>query len=89
MAIYDKWSYQLKILNIATAEDVERLEGRTPDEHDLNALRLEAYVVARNADALSSHTDRIYHIAYLRADGGIAEILDEIEKLHAPAGAAK
>jgi len=89
MAIYDRWGTGLKILNVATADDVERLEKRKLDAYDRTALRERTYVVARDENALGSHTDRIFHLMYLRADGGLAEIQDEIARLHAPAGTSK
>lgn len=77
MAIYGRTGDVVTIVRRAVIADVKALEGRTPDKQDREALKNDSYVVVRNEDGKK----RLYHLAYLRADGGSREITDTIEKL--------
>lgn len=70
MAIYGRAGQRVVIQRLATQEDVRKLEGRKPDKRDKDALKLNALVVASEPDDELS----LYHIAFLRADHGAAEI---------------
>lgn len=63
------------LVRYATLEDVRELEGRPPDSQDLAAVEAGGYVVVRDAGG----TERLYHQAYLRADGGAREIADVVD----------
>jgi hypothetical protein len=89
MAIYDRFGRLLEIVKVATAEDVLRLQKTELDAYDHKALSFGFYVVGRDPSVIGNYTDRIYHYGFLRADGGLAEIRDEVAKLKAPAGVVK
>jgi hypothetical protein len=56
--------------------DVEKLDRRKPDKMDRDALKAGSYIVV-----LDGEKERLYHKAYLRADGGAREIADAIEEV--------
>lgn len=68
-------SGRVTIQRLAVLDDVKTLEGRKPDKIDREALRNNSYVVVSDEDGKL----RLYHQAYLRADGGSREISAVIE----------
>ena len=73
--IYGRFGGTVTILRTAVLADVQRLDERKPDKKDKEALKLGAYIVVRSDDK-----ERLYHQAYLRADGGSVEIGKAIEE---------
>lgn len=83
--IYGRFGVELTIERLAVLSDVKELDKRKPDKQDKEALANDAYVVVRFNDNGSL---RLYHVAYLRADGGIKEINEALYAKH-PELAAK
>ena len=71
--IYGRTGQVVTIKRIAILDDVRRLDHRAPDKVDRSAIRSGSYVVVDD-----SGYERLYHQAYLRADGGSLEIADAI-----------
>lgn len=80
MTIYGRFHDPVVLLRLATIEDVQPLEGRSPDDRDRQAVEGGSYVVVRQDDGRKC----LYHQAFLRADDGSREIAAAIEAL-APA----
>ncbi len=64
---------------MGTLEDVKKLDKRKPDKIDKKAVELGSYVVVKERDGRNAGNERLYHVGYLKADGGWAEISDAIE----------
>lgn len=65
------------VVRLGTLDDVRTMEGRRrPDSADRVAVRTGSYVVVRHDD---TGAENLYHVAFLRADGGWKEILAAIE----------
>ncbi len=64
---------------MGTLDDVKTLDQRKPDKQDRAAVESGGYVVVREEDG----RERLYHQAYMRADGGAREIGAAIEVLGA------
>ena len=78
--IYGRFGTELKDCRIATAKDVTRLEGRTPgefDDWDKTSLENGSYIVAKDAD---DDEENLHHLSYMRADGGLTEIMNAIQQ---------
>lgn len=75
--IYGRFGDKVTIKRRAVLADVKRLEGRKPDKQDLEAFKNESYVIVLQDDG----KERLYHLAYLRADGAFAEIMDTLRGL--------
>lgn len=69
--IYTMFGSEILSVRYATLEDVRVFEGREPDVQACQAIADQSWVVATRTD----QTDLLTHIAKLRADGGLAEIL--------------
>jgi len=74
--IYGRAGQPVTIVRVATLSHVQILEGRKPDKQDRSAVRNGSYVVVLDGDE-----ERLYHQAYLLADGGSQEIAQAIEGL--------
>jgi len=70
MAIYGRFGDVVTIERIAVLADVKALDLRNPDKRDKDAIAAGSYVVVKDEDGKR----RLYHQAYLRADGGSLEI---------------
>lgn len=66
---------KLQILRLAVLDDVKRIEGRRPDKTDKECVRLGSYVVVKDLDG---QREDLYHVRYLKADGGWDEIVAAI-----------
>jgi len=64
------------VLRYGTLADVKTLDNRKPDQIDKDAVDNGSYVVIRQDDG----QERLYHLAYLRADNGLAEIMAALDK---------
>lgn len=75
MAIYGRFGVELQIKRRAVLADVQKLDRRKPDKQDRECLEAGVYYVVDFVDAKGpdSH-DRLYHIGFMRADGGLSEI---------------
>lgn len=82
MAIYGRFGHELTIERMAVLADIKPLTGRKPDKIDKQSIENGSYVVVVHKD--DGKRD-LYHLGYLRADGGFAEISKAIEE---SAGAA-
>lgn len=60
----------------ALLEDVKKLDGHKPDKQDRENLANKCYIVVEDEGK-----ERLYALAFLRADDGAREISAEIEKL--------
>ena len=75
MAIYGRFGDRVEIVRSALLGDIERLEGRKPDQQDRDAYQAGSYVVVRQDDG----RERVYHQAFMRADGGSLEITKALQ----------
>lgn len=75
--IYGRTGDVVTILRNAVLADVEAMDHRKPDKTDRIAIDNLAYVVVRQDDG----KERLYHQAFLRADGGFAEIERALETI--------
>jgi hypothetical protein len=69
--IYGRFGDVVTLVRLGTTDDVRLFNGRAANGEDLRALENNAYVVVRYGD---NKEEDLAHIAYLRADGGAAEI---------------
>jgi hypothetical protein len=76
MAIYGRFGHELTIERMATLADIKPLTGRKPDKIDRESLERGSYVVVVYKD--DGKRD-LYHLGYLRADGGWSEIQAAID----------
>lgn len=76
--IYGRFRDSVVIKRRAVIDDVKRFEGRKPDQIDRDALANDSYVIVE-----SYGKERLYHLAFLRADGGLREITEAIEAVSA------
>lgn len=74
MAIYGRTGQVVEIVRIGTIDDVKALDGRKADKQDRDAIKAGSYVVVSDGGK-----ERLYHLAFLRADGGSQEIAAAIE----------
>jgi len=81
--IYGRWGDPVELLRIGTLADVRTLDNRKPDQRDRNNVDNGAYVVVRQDNG----SEALYHLAYLRADDGLAEISRVLDTLGKEAGA--
>jgi hypothetical protein len=73
--IYSRFGMPVTIERKANSvADVRNFDHRKPDQVDRDAIRNGSYVIVRFEDGKR----QLYHLAYLRADGGIAEIMAAI-----------
>lgn len=84
MAIYGRFHSEdfpniLIVERMAVLDDIRRLDKRKPDKIDRKAIELGSYVIVREQDGHNAGGERLYHIGYLKADGGWGEISDAIE----------
>jgi hypothetical protein len=83
MTIYGRTGDVVTIVRVGTLDDVQTLERRTPDKMDRDAIEFGSYLVVRQDDG----KERLYHEAYLRADGGSLEIVKAVARLSQQTGA--
>lgn len=81
MTIYARFGDPVTVLRYATKADVEKLDPPFDAEAKKN-LANKSWVVLRFGDG----AERISHLAYLRADGALGEIMDAL-RAAAPGGA--
>ncbi len=84
--IYGRFGDKVKIVRVASQEDVRRLEGRKLDKRDRLAITNGSYVIITHEDDGPEGDETLYHKAYLRADAGLNEIDAAIAALSAPPG---
>lgn len=76
MAIYGRFGGEVRVLRMGTLEDVTALDKRKPDKVDREAVRNGSYVVVEfTDDKPRERKQQLYHLAYLRADGALPEIM--------------
>ncbi len=75
--IYNRWGEPVTIVRRGTLADVTVLDSRKPDQVDRDAVKQGSYWVVVGADGHQS----LYHLGYLRADDGSAEITRACEVL--------
>jgi len=68
--IYGRFGNPVTIRRMAKISDVQDLDQREPDRQDREAIKNHAYVVVSTGGGKL----RLYHVAYLRADGDSIEI---------------
>jgi hypothetical protein len=76
--IYGRFGGEVTILRTAVLADVKRMENRNPDKQDKDAVKAGSYVVVKIDGG-----ERLYHQAFLRADGGSVEVGKAIEEADA------
>lgn len=74
--IYGRWGQEVSIKRHAKLGDVYLLDERQPDDDDLFNLVNGCYVVVEDGGK-----ERLYALAFLRADGGSKEVHEEIERV--------
>lgn len=82
MSIYARFGEDVKVLRYATKADVLKLDPPFDTEAKKN-LKNKSWVVI---EFLDDGRERISHLAYLRADGGLAEIMDALRDAEVPPG---
>lgn len=75
--IYGRWGGQVEPLRYGNIEDVKRLDNRKPDQIDRQNVENRCYVVCREVD---TGRETLQGLAYMRADGGLTEILDALRE---------
>jgi hypothetical protein len=73
--IYGRFGQEVTIVRYGRTADVRELDGRKPDKQDREAIENRSYVVV-----LDGGRERLYHLAFLRADGGAGEIYEALCK---------
>lgn len=73
--IFSRFGAEVEIVRVGSAEDVEKLDRRKPDAHDFERIANDCYLVVRTKD---DGKERVSDVAYLRADGGLREIMDAV-----------
>ncbi len=87
--IYGRFGELVELVRMGTLKDVTTLDNRTPDKQDREAVAQGSYVVTRTmrgGHATGEEEigqERLHHLAFLRADKGLSEIMDAIEALKA------
>jgi len=87
MAIYSRFGDPCRLVRFATTADVKNYERRRADKQDKARTSEGWRFIAEwtdEAEPTLRGKDFLADIAYLRADGGLAEILDEAAKLEHP-----
>ena len=79
MAIYSRFGSPVTIVRAAVIEDVKKYDNRRPDKRDRSRVEDGGYLIARHIDTGKEY---LTDIAFLRADGGLGEIVDAIEALY-------
>jgi hypothetical protein len=74
--IYGRFGDTVTVERYATIADVKRLDGRKPDKQDRQMIENNAYVIVTSVD---DGKERLYAIAFLRADGGLSEIMQALD----------
>ncbi len=77
MTVYGRTGDVVTLKRVAVEEDILKLEGRSLDTRDREALNSLSYVVVEQDDG----TEGLYHLAFLRASGGSREIYDIFDDL--------
>jgi hypothetical protein len=75
--IYGRFGDAVTVLRWGTLEDVRKLDGREPDQTDRAVIKGESYVVVQQSDG----KERLYHLAFLSADGAWPEIEKALDAL--------
>lgn len=75
--IYGRFGQPVKIVRMGTLEDVKKLDRRRPDQHDRKNVAAGGYVVCIDLDT-PDDGEKLYHLAFLRADGALPEIMDAV-----------
>lgn len=70
--IYGRWGQPVEVVRVGTLDDVRELDRREPDEQDRHNVGTGGYVVTRN---IEGGKVTLHHLAYLRADDGLPEIM--------------
>lgn len=83
--IYGRFGNRVTIQRLAKLSDIKELDGRKPDKQDREALANDAYVVVSD----DYNKLRLYHVGFLRADGGSVEISAVVEGCKANGGLAR
>ena len=76
MTIYGRTGDVVTVIRRGKLDDVQKLEGRKPDKKDREAVKNDGFVVVRHEDG----KEALYHLAFLRADGGSLEISEALAK---------
>lgn len=74
--IYGRFGDPLTIVRLAVLEDVETFDGEPPDDVDKANVEAGAYVIVKYAETGKLN---LYHIGFLKADGGSNEIQEAID----------
>ena len=82
--IYGRFGGRMTIQRMARLSDVKELDGRKPDKQDKAALAADSYVVVSD----DAGKLRLYHLSFLKADGGWAEISAVVMAVKANSGIA-
>lgn len=85
--IYGRFGNEVAIVRTGTLADVKELDKREPDAADRENVAVGGYVVTRSLDPEDkSDKLRLHHLAFMRADGGLKEIMAAVAIADAAAG---
>lgn len=84
MSIYARFGEPVTVLRYATKADVLKMDPPF-DAEAKKALANKSWVVIQFEDGI----ERISHLAYIRADGGLREIMDAVRATEAPGADAE
>lgn len=79
MAIYGRFGDTITIVRAAVIGDVKTYENRRPDSRDYERVEQGGYFIVRSED---DGKERLYDLAYMRADDGLTEIVRAIDALY-------
>ena len=79
MAIYGRFGDKVTIVRMGTLDDVRHMDKRRPDKIDREAIANGSYVVTKAEEGEGEMC--LHHLAYLRADDGLPEIMREVRKV--------
>ncbi len=82
--IYGRFGNEVDVIREGTLDDVKLLDKRKPDSADVHNVNIRGYVVTKSIRDPDDGYDvepseKLHALCYLRADGGLTEILDAVK----------
>ncbi len=81
--IYGRFGNEVEVIREGTLDDVKLLDKRKVDAADRHNVNIRGYVVvkAKPGGDFGVHNpgEKLYALSFLRADGGLGEILDAVK----------
>lgn len=83
--IYTRWGSKIVFTrHITTTDEVEQVENRKSDSHDVERLEVDAYMAGRLFEI--DEKERLFDLSLVRADGGWQEVRAAIEAVSTKGG---